>query len=109
MNIDITKKYRYRSGQPARILCIDGPCMHMGESQPVISMDESGEVNSHFSSGRFRSALYDSQFDLIEIREPREFELAINLENPACVYSRSIGGLKDNPEWEIIRVREILD
>ena len=104
MKIDITKKYQTRDGRDVTLLhrAPDGwptkwPWRGMISGESVTWTDE----GHHIRGG-------NDDWNLIEVREPREFELAINLENPNCVYSRSIGGLKDNPEWEIIRVREIL-
>ena len=104
MKIDINKKYRYRNGGSARILCIDGP-----GDQPVISLDETGDALNHSADGRFFRDKKEASLDLIEVREPREWELAINKQDAALVYSRGIKGLKHNPEWEIVRVREIID
>jgi hypothetical protein len=104
MKIDINKKYRYRSGKPARILCVDGPCVHAGEPQPVVSMDEDGETNTHFPSGRFISALKDSDWDLIEVREPREGWIP-----DYYLYETKEAANRVSSSGVIIRVREIID
>ena len=118
MKIDINKKYCYRNGKPARILCVDGPCIHLGEPQPVMSMEESGDVNAHFPSGRFKSALADSDLDLIEVREPREgfisvvteatYERAYRLGDPVGTFVTHRPGDEEDG-FEVIRVREIID
>lgn len=109
MKIDINKKYRYRNGKPARILCVDGPCIYLGEPQPVMSMDADGEVNAHFPSGRFVSAVHDSDLDLIEVREPREWTVAVRPGTcKVCEIYEDKGPL-DLHGWERVRVREIID
>lgn len=58
--ISMDKKYRYRRGGPARILCIDRP----KEQCPVLSMDEFGTLHCHYYNGK----IYNDQlceFDLI--------------------------------------------
>lgn len=47
--IDMTKKYVYRNGQPARVLCID-----VKGYQPVVSTTENGAVFCHNSDGAYR-------------------------------------------------------
>lgn len=121
MKIDINKKYRYRNGGPVRILAVDakGP-NDDGEWQPVIVLDENaGEVTFHCLDGKF-SGKDNDELDLIEVREPREYEVVVSTaENTR--YERSVidGKATDDLEsgdrrvplgkWEIIRVREIID
>ena len=63
MKIDITKQYRYRNGQSARILCTDAPGVG---STPVLSIDPAGVVYRHKADGGFRMA-GESSLDLIEV------------------------------------------
>jgi hypothetical protein len=109
MKIDINKKYRYRNGKPARILCVDGTGSHCGISQPVVSMEEDGDINSHYEDGRFRGSS-DSEFDLIEVREPREFWIIERENGEARLYNcQQTMGLGMTPYPNQIRVREIID
>ncbi len=98
MKIDINKKYRYRSGEPVRVICIDA-C----ELYPVIAIDEAGDPTTHTADGRcFEDE--ESDNDLIEVREQREFRLSVK-RGQAWIYDRG----DENRGWEIIRVREIID
>lgn len=63
--IDITKKYKYRNGEPARILCVDRP----SDNYPIVSMDNIGNTFTHAADGRLdRGAAWNS-LDLIEVKE----------------------------------------
>lgn len=64
--IDITKIYKYRNGEPARVLCVDalGP-------QPVISVDTNGNPSTHCADGKWNTFDTPHSRDLIEVREPR--------------------------------------
>jgi hypothetical protein len=45
--IDMTKKYIYRNGEPARVLCVDRP----NEDWPVLAMTKEGLFTMHTVSG----------------------------------------------------------
>lgn len=99
MKIDLNKKYTYKIGGIARVLCTDAPGTH-----PVISIGEDGELTGHFEDGH-ADPEYDGEFDLIEIpeaREPRE----------VLLYCDSTGGhhwvVSGIEPGENIRFREIL-
>jgi hypothetical protein len=113
MTIDINKKYRYRSGEPARILCVDAP-----GDQPVISLNGSGDTLKHKATGQFFHSNHESSLDLIEVREPREgfvsvvtkaaLERAYGLGDPVGTFvTHRFGDEEDG--LEVIRVREIID
>ena len=70
MKIDINKKYRYRNGDPVRILVVDAKGPNNDEEwQPVIVLDENaGEVTFHCLDGKF-SGKDNDELDLIEVRE----------------------------------------
>lgn len=108
MKIDINKKYRYRCGDEARILCVDlvGP-NDDGRPQPVASYGGCGEeVLFHFEDGVFDKPDSDDPFDLIEVREPREWKAE------GYSASRRLLAITDGPPiatGEQIRVREIID
>lgn len=61
------KKYKYRNGEQAKVLCTDG---YM-EDHPVVSMKENGNLYVHRNTGEWD---FDNSFDLIEIWEPSEGE-----------------------------------
>ena len=65
--IDINKKYRYRNGEEARILCVDRPV----NICTVISMADSGAIIHHDSDGRSGHGL--DEYDLIEVKEKSVF------------------------------------
>ena len=60
--IDMTKTYRYRNGEPARVLCVDRP----DPSYPVLSMAKDGTVFCHYESGA-SCLVASSDIDLIEV------------------------------------------
>ena len=68
MKIDINKKYRYRNGKPARIVCVDAE-----GDRPVVSLNgKNSYAHKHYENGRYYETGEECQFDLIEISEPRE-------------------------------------
>lgn len=55
-------KYKYRNGEPARVLCVDGG----DEYHPVISITKNGVVVSHSITGNFfNPSKQEHEFDLI--------------------------------------------
>lgn len=60
--ISMEKKYRYRNGTDARILCVD--CPHL--TYPVISLNQHGCVVRHLDNGE--SSVDGGGLDLIEIK-----------------------------------------
>lgn len=96
--IDITKKYRYRNGKPARILCTDAPGRF-----PVISLDEDGDPWCHTETGEICDV--DSEWDLIEVREAREWVIRFFKDGSARV---DIGG-PAAPCGETLRLREVFE
>ena len=67
--IDINKKYRYRNGKEARILCVDRPIKM--DMCLVLSMDPNGSVWYHDENGRVCSDKIDSLLDLIEVKDKK--------------------------------------
>ena len=106
--IDISKTYRYRNGGPARILCTDSPA-----GQPVVSMEPNGKINRHNANGSFSiSGLAEASYDLIEVKEPREWRLWVNGKGETAVPSHAGSTLTQSnidAGWVEIRVREILN
>jgi hypothetical protein len=105
MKIDINKKYRYRSGESARVICIDA-C----ESYPVIAIDEAGDPTTHTADGRYHENGEDDS-DLIEVREPREWWAVVYDEKGigGRLYPVQQIGEDEKPICHQIRVREIID
>ena len=63
--ISMDKKYRYRNGQPARVLCVDRP----ESDYPVITLSLDGDVQSHTWKGKYCSSVdREHDLDLIEIK-----------------------------------------
>lgn len=99
MKIELSKNYSYRNGEPARILCVDAPCITEPFHYPVISLRSNGTTVHHQDNG----LTPETDFDLIEIpsaREPREW-----------VLSGLTGGYEGpiiHLEEKGIRVREVL-
>ena len=61
--IDMNKTYRYRNGEPARVLCVDRP----DDRSPVVSMSCSGSMITHTAQGSAFNGSKDSPVDLIEV------------------------------------------
>ena len=66
MQITMGKKYTYKNGQPARILCVDGP----NTKFPVISMDIGGLIHHHAANGSNEW----TTLNLIEVWQPQDKE-----------------------------------
>jgi hypothetical protein len=104
MKIDITKKYCYRDGKKAQILCVDAD-----EHGPVVSLDENHQMHRHREEGSYYCSLKQSSKDLIKVREPREWTLSVK---PGTLKVSEIyedDGPLDLHGWERVRVREIID
>ena len=72
MIIDINKTYRYRNGEPARIICVDRP--HV--THKVISMSEKGFLEFHLIDGT-RGDDEFPDYDLIECKEKKTLWVAV--------------------------------
>jgi hypothetical protein len=116
MKIHINKKYRTRDGREVIIHAIDGP----DKSLPVVA---SIRNPGGWMAGKWRADGIgtNESSSLIEVREPREFQLVVST---AANDIKPLGTLSafrterlaegktehlDAPYWEIIRVREIID
>lgn len=78
--IDINKKYRYRNGEPARVLCTDGS----RNMFPVVSISKSGGLHVHTLEGGRVSydQNYDHEYDLIEI--------TLEVDDPVIVWDKGL-------------------
>jgi len=74
--IDIAKKYRYRNGEVARVLCVDRPCAPYA---PVISMAKNGITHTHQPGGTHTEGVGDHHHDLIEIKSRFERTVWLNI------------------------------
>ena len=70
--ISMDKKYRYRNGSAARILCTDRPTDGYFN---VISIKENGDIFYHTSEGNFCSSKSKSDNDLIEVSPYDDFKI----------------------------------
>jgi len=66
------KKYKYRNGEPARVLCTDRPS---DGSLHVISIEEDGDIICHTLEGYFYSDKTASNYDLIEVSPYEDFKI----------------------------------
>lgn len=72
--IEMNKKYRYRTGPVARILCVNAP----GDpARCVISIQENGHVHHHTRDGCADVTGRPHADDLVEVKEPRRVWLNI--------------------------------
>jgi hypothetical protein len=83
--IDINKVYKYRNGEPARILCVDAPT---DNDSPVVSLSNTGYLTCHNATG-MACFLGESEYDLIEVKEEKtlEFWVAINSDRTASLFN----------------------
>jgi hypothetical protein len=72
--IDMNKKYTYRNGAPARILCVDAR-----EPGPVISLDQHGYPLRHYEDGSRNEIGSLSEYDLLEVKEEKTLEFWVNV------------------------------
>lgn len=60
--IQLGKQYKYRTGQPSRLLCVD-----RNTALPVVSLLPDGALTTHTTSGKYSLGGEDSPLDLIEV------------------------------------------
>lgn len=102
--IDINKKYKYRDGSPARILCVDRP----GDAgKPVISMDEIGAVWAHTDDGYFSSTKREDRKDLIEVIPLWEGEIWVHKNGVICKYDPGHDESYIKDDWRKVKAREV--
>ena len=70
--ISMDKKYRYRNGQDARILCTDRPL-----GLPVVSMTDRGALIEHTIEGLYTT--HEAEWDLVEIRPKIHVQCWVNV------------------------------
>lgn len=98
--ISMDKKYKYRNGIPARVLCIDS-----GRAKyPVLSLPPDGTPIFHTANGRYyfnNSPDSLHAFDLIEVSPYEDFKIDEpvvvwqNHNDPATKYIRYFAGVSD--------------
>jgi hypothetical protein len=71
--ITMNKKYRYRNGEPARILCVDAP-----GKRPIVSVDKNGATVSHEIDGKTSPGI-QTLWDLIEVKEEKTLVAWVNI------------------------------
>lgn len=83
----MNKKYRYRDGEPARVLCIDSG----NKSLPVVSIRLDGKIYSHTIDGLLFSTIKEeSCYDLIEVCDPAKDEWSLFTHK---------SNINDNKKW----------
>jgi len=101
-NITMDKQYRYRNGNPARVLCVDGP----KENFPVISVTGNGAMFSHTADGHFLNINADEQ-DLIEVIPKWRGEIWISSDGRAMDLPDSLHELAQGSGWRKITAEEV--
>ena len=77
--ITMDKQYRYRNGQPARVLCVDANSKH-----PVIALTDDGLTSRFGRDGKFYSDGTESIWDLIEVVPLWTGELWVHPDGEVC-------------------------
>ena len=109
MKIDITKKYRTRDAKwPVTIVSTGGPYSGF----PVVGYTHATSIPllCHWSEVGGYPA--NTNLDLIEVREPREWTAVVALEGslmPTGTLTHYDPEDDCAPHYEVIRVREIID
>jgi len=100
--IEINKKYRYRNGEPARIICVDRP----HEKFKVISMSDSGRLEFHDEDGLCDFSNFNHLYDLIEVKNKKVLWLNVyhDLED-VYAHERMISADYDPKENRISRIK----
>jgi hypothetical protein len=68
--ISMDKKYKYRNGEPARVLCVD----RANSTVPVVALTKDGVITLHTDTGRYLIEL-ESGLDLIEVNPWDDFKI----------------------------------
>ena len=71
--ITMDRKYTYRNGKSARVICVDAarPCT-------VISLEDNGKCRFHYEDGK-GSLAGECVFDLIEVKEEKTLEFWVTI------------------------------
>jgi len=69
--VDMSKKYHYRNGRPAQVLCIDRD----HPEYPVVSMTEDGTLITHDVEGYVWDKDHKEMYDLIEDNPYASFQI----------------------------------
>jgi len=95
--ISMTKKYRYRNGLSARVLCIDGV-----QAQPVVSMDAKGTIRRHCCAGMYFEPQRESVWDLVEVKQ--KVKCWVNVYKDGITYAFNSRQDADNAAMRYVRV-----
>lgn len=82
--ISMDKEYRYRNGEPARVLCVDA-----GGPEPVISLAKNGSIRRHRPDGLWWKFGQASDADLIEVKPRIKREYWLNVYHNFSVLNES--------------------
>ena len=92
--ITMDKEYTYRTGERARILCID----RNFDGLPVISVKEDGSIYAHTSTGSFLSSNLPTDNDLIEVWTPTKGEWCLFTDNHEAYILRKFEEINHTPK-----------
>jgi hypothetical protein len=68
--ISMDKKYKYRNGEPARVLCVD----RANSQMPVVSLTADGAITLHTKAGGYLVEC-EGDLDLIEVSPWDDFKI----------------------------------
>ena len=91
------KKYKYRNGEPARILCLD----YNAKTYPVISLNEKRNIQTHTKDGIYNLNEQKNDYDLIEVKEKKKIELWVNVypNGGSCIFRSKKDADYDAINW----------
>jgi hypothetical protein len=95
--IDINRKYRYRNGEEARILCVDRP---NDNGFGVVSCDKKGDLHTHTPDGLYGNSMENHLYDLIEVKDKKVLWLGIDDQGYSGTYDSSQLAYKDHNKGE---------
>jgi hypothetical protein len=84
--ISMNKEYKYRNGEPARVLCVDRMCYKSTHTYSVVSMSRDGSPRQHYNDGRCPGGV-NTPWDLIEVTPKIKVDCWMNI-YPNCLSCR---------------------
>lgn len=119
MKIDINKKYRTRDGREARLFTTESRIINAPVTGEVLNEDGEWRSYGWLDNGQSvsRSGNTYPQNDLVEVREPREWDIRVGtngntVKGDGRIIAEQLQGDRtpgDRDTFEVIRVREIID
>lgn len=99
--ITMDKKYQTRTGQPVRILCLDGP----SATYPIIAIAD-GRVATYTRHGKFMSSDSPDKLDLVET--PKSYWKPITRRNTNIAPANSREAAMAKADGEVVALLEII-